>query len=59
MIVRDKTIDNELMYIPNDNKQDYHYIITELVEKFGQCKFKPTNQNLIKVFNPTNERSCF
>ena len=51
-ILRDKTMDDKLIYIPNYDKQ-----IT-----FGHCYFVPTNQELIKVskvLKPTNVRTVF
>ena len=46
----DKTMGDKLVYIPSYNKQNYILCrLKSLVEKFGHCKFQPTNQYLIKV----------
>ena len=41
---------NKLMYIPNDNTQNYTFCrLQKVVETFGYSSFKPTNQNSVKV----------
>ena len=50
---------NKFMYIPNYFKQNYSFcrIIKLFVYEYGNCQFKQTNQNLIKVpkvFKPMN-----
>ena len=50
MILRDRTMDDKLMYIPNDEKQNY-----PLYEKNS---LKTTNQDLIQeLFLGKNERA--
>ena len=39
-ILRDKTMQDKLIYIPNDNKQNG----PTLVEKFAHTSFQPTNK---------------
>ena len=46
-ILRDKTIGRHIL---NDDKQKHHCCRLQLlVEKFGDCSFKLTKHNLIKV----------
>ena len=52
-ILRDKTMDDKFMYTP---LKTYPSVF---VEKFGHCKFEPTNQNstkVSKVLKSKNER---
>ena len=49
-ILRDKTMDYKLIYNPNDYKQYSPFGgLKVMVDKFGQCKFEITNQDLIKL----------
>ena len=57
VIVRDKTIANEWINNPNDNKQDYHYIIKALVIKvFNQSPMFPSSMDKEEQQNFTVSR---
>ena len=45
------------MYIPNDDTQNYPFFRLKLVvETFGHSLNELTNQNLIKVVDPTDKK---
>ena len=50
---------NELMYIPNDDKQNYPFCKLKLVfETLDTQNNEPTNQNQVpKVDKPTNKKN--
>ena len=49
-IYRDKTMSDKLIYIPNDNTQNYPFFRLQLVvEKLNTQLNELTNQNLVKV----------
>ena len=59
-ILRDKTIANKLMYIPNDDKQNYPFCTLELMVKMFGYATEWTNQskhttNVPKIFELTNK----
>ena len=58
-VIKDKIKVDELMYLPNDDEQNYpSYKYKLFVEKFGHYYFEPIIWNLIKVpklYEPTNE----
>ena len=42
--------DDKLMYIPNDEKQNYPFFrLKLLVDKLKHCNSEPTNQNIIRI----------
>ena len=60
-IQRDKTMAVKLMYIPNDDIQNYRFCRLRIVgEIFGHQPNEPTNQNSIKgpkVVKPTEKKT--
>ena len=58
MILRDKTMDEKLMYILNDDNQNYPFCILQLVVWLPTNE--PTNENSIqvpKVVKTTNKKT--
>ena len=49
-VLRDKTMDDKLIYIPNYDKQYYHFCRFDyLLKRLDTSSLEPINQNLIKV----------
>ena len=57
----DRTITEKLMYIPNDNTQNWHFCRLQLVVETSWKQLnEPTNQNSItvqKLIEPTNKNT--
>ena len=62
-VLRDKTIDDKLMYISNNDKQNYLFCrLQSLVETFGHYLSRNNQTQMkknTKSFNPTNKIKLF